>query len=61
MAILQKHRPQIFGLATKVNYDKTVDEGNVMIFEHDVHKIEKADSLPHCKLKPKKIVLPQLN
>ncbi len=61
MALLEKHRPRIFGYKAKVNYDNSVDEENVMVNEIDILTIEKKENLSHKKLKPKKVFLPQLN
>lgn len=61
MAILEKHRPIIFGFKSTINYDNTVDEENIMVHEEDILLIEKKDNIPHKKIKPKKIVVPNLN
>lgn len=61
MGLLEKHRPQIFGLSTKVNYDKSVDETNVMVFAEDVYAIEIKEKLAHKKLKAKLMFIPSVS
>lgn len=60
MRLLEKHRPQVFGLSSKVNYDKSVDETNVMIYAEDAYSIEIKEKLPHKKIKAKLILLPSI-